>query len=237
MFILDVANKLAWAIEGTGDADTGELPKARIWGALAATDTVPKREITQWLARHRVPAGRVTFVPLPYGFRRYTNDRVRWSTDAQAPRPTACGPKADISPVLPAAQTQGARNSAIALDREGGTFLVPVVINGELTLKFTLDSGASDVSIPADVVLTLLRTGTLTHDDFLGTKTYRLADGSTIPSQTFRIRSLRVGDRVLEDVTASVAPVSGTLLLGQSFLSRFKTWSIDNERRVLLLAQ
>jgi predicted aspartyl protease len=98
-----------------------------------------------------------------------------------------------------------------------------------------LDSGAADVSIPADVVLTLMRTGTLSAADFLGNQTYRLADGSTVPSQTFRIKSLKVGDKSVENVTASIAPVEGSLLLGQSFLKRFKSWSIDNQRQVLVL--
>ena len=49
------------------------------------------------------------------------------------------------------------------------------------------------------------------------------------------IRSLRVGDKVLENVTGSVAPVAGGLLLGQSFLTRFKSWSIDNQRQALVL--
>jgi hypothetical protein len=70
---------------------------------------------------------------------------------------------------------------------------------------------------------------------FLGKRTYRLADGSTVPSQTFRIKSLKVGDKVLESVTGSIAPVEGSLLLGQSFLSRFKSWSIDNQRHLLVL--
>ena len=38
---------------------------------------------------------------------------------------------------------------------EGGTFVVPVRINDQITLKFVIDSGASDVSVPADVVMTL----------------------------------------------------------------------------------
>jgi hypothetical protein len=79
----------------------------------------------------------------------------------------------------------------------GGTFAVPVVINGAIALDFIVDSGAADVSIPADVVITLMRTGTIKESDFLGQKTYMLADGSKVPSQTFRIRSLKVGDRVL----------------------------------------
>jgi predicted aspartyl protease len=111
---------------------------------------------------------------------------------------------------------------------EGGSFVVPVRINDQITLKFVIDSGASDVSIPADVVMTLLRTGTITDADFLGTQKYRMADGSTVPSQQFVIRSLKVGDRTLNDVTGSIAPVEGSLLLGQSFLRRFKSWSIDN---------
>ena len=125
--------------------------------------------------------------------------------------------------------------SEIQLERRGGTFLVPVSINGALTLNFTIDSGASDVSIPGDVFLTLMRTGTIRSEDFLGSQTYRLADGSTVPSETFRIRSLKVGDREIENVTASVAKVEGSLLLGQSFLARFRSWSIDNERGLLLL--
>ena len=112
---------------------------------------------------------------------------------------------------------------------------MPVVINAAITLEFVVDSGAADVSIPADVVLTLMRTGTLRDTDFLGKQTYVLADGSKVPSNTFRIRSLKVGSRTLENVVGSVAPVQGTLLLGQSFLSRFKSWSIDNRKRALIL--
>jgi tetratricopeptide (TPR) repeat protein len=127
------------------------------------------------------------------------------------------------------------REILIPLQIEGGTFKVPVSINNRITLNFVLDSGAADVSIPADVVLTLIRTGTLNAADFLGKQTYRMADGSTVPSQTFRIRSLKVGDKVLENVTGSIASVEGSLLLGQSFLSRLKSWSIDNQRQVLIL--
>jgi predicted aspartyl protease len=62
-----------------------------------------------------------------------------------------------------------------------------------------------------------------------------IADGSRVKSKTFLIRSLRVGDRVLEYVTGSVAGRNGSLLLGQSFLGRFKSWLIDNGRHVLVL--
>lgn len=126
--------------------------------------------------------------------------------------------------------------AGIPVEIEGsGTFVVPVTINDTITVKFIIDTGASDVSVPADVVLTLIRTGSITRDDFLGQQRYQLADGSTVPSPVFIIRSLKVGDKVLENVRASVASVKGSLLLGQSFLNRFNSWSVDNKNRLLFL--
>jgi predicted aspartyl protease len=127
------------------------------------------------------------------------------------------------------------KRTEASLVKKGGTFEVPVLINGVIQLDFTVDSGAADVSIPADVVLVMIRTGTLKDSDFLGTQTYRLADGSTVPSHTFHIRSLKVGDRVIENIIGSVANVEGSLLLGQSFLSRFHRVSFDYSRQVMVL--
>jgi clan AA aspartic protease (TIGR02281 family) len=126
---------------------------------------------------------------------------------------------------------------SIPLVRDHGTLEAPVVINGKISLNFTIDSGASDVSIPENVFSSLTRTGTVLPQDFLGKRAYRLADGSTKVSQRFRIRSLRVGTLELRDVSASVVPSAGAPLLGQSFLSRLKSWSIDNERQVLVLTE
>jgi len=106
-------------------------------------------------------------------------------------------------------------------------YVVPVRFNDMITLSAIVDSGASDMSAPADVVLTLMRTKTITDQDFLGQQTYVLADGSKVPSQQFRIRSLKVGDKTVENVVASIASVNGEILLGQSFLNRFKSWSVD----------
>ncbi len=128
-----------------------------------------------------------------------------------------------------------ANAESIPLIREHGTFVVPVVINDKITLNFTLDSGASDVSIPAHVFSTLIRSGTISPRDFLDKRVYELADGSKQTSQRFRIRSLSVGSLELRNVVASIAPPAGPLLLGQSFLSRLMSWSIDTQRQVLLI--
>jgi hypothetical protein len=83
--------------------------------------------------------------------------------------------------------------------------------------------------------MTLIRTGTITREDYLGRETFRMADGHTEPSTILRIRSLKVGDIVVHDVQASVTDTKGALLLGQTFLARLSTWSIDNARHVLVL--
>jgi predicted aspartyl protease len=136
---------------------------------------------------------------------------------------------------LQKADAQLPNQTSISMERESGVYVVPVRFNDMITLNAIVDSGASDVSVPADVVLTLVRTKTITGQDFLGQQTYVLADGSKVPSQRFRIRSLRVGDKTLEDVVASIASVNGDILLGQSFLRRFRSWSIDNEQHMLML--
>jgi gag-polyprotein putative aspartyl protease/Sel1 repeat len=154
------------------------------------------------------------------------------------PKPQAEPAKAISPPQIDSTTTIApTRSSATSIPmlRQGGTFVVPVLINGKIELSFVVDSGAADVSIPADVVRTMIRSGTLDEKDFGATKTYILADGSRVQSRTFRIRSLKVGDRVIENVMGSEAHIAGDLLLGQSFLGKFKSWSIDNTKHALVL--
>lgn len=143
------------------------------------------------------------------------------------------------SPLLPAMAQQPRRPGSgaieVALQKQGGVNSVPVKINDAFTLDFLVDSGSASVSIPADVVQALVRLGTIAPEDFLGSHNYRLANGSILASPTFRIRSLKIGGVVLRGVTASMAPVHGRPLLGQSFLSHFHSWSIDNDRQMLVL--
>ena len=141
--------------------------------------------------------------------------------------------KADPPPQI--ASTNNSSPASVPMTQEHGIYVVPVLINNKIELNFIVDSGATDVTIPADVVRTMIRSGTLTEEDFGAKRTYILADGSRVESRTFRIRSLKVGDRVVENVMGSEAHVAGQLLLGQSFLGKFKSWSIDNTKHALVL--
>jgi peptidoglycan/xylan/chitin deacetylase (PgdA/CDA1 family) len=127
------------------------------------------------------------------------------------------------------------QTTGIEMVRENGVLKVPVQINGVISLKFVIDSGASVVQVPKDVFLTLIRTETIRERDFLPGKTFVLADGSKVKSDRFVLRSIKVGESTISDVEACVGGLDATLLLGQSFLSRFKEWKIDNNNHKLIL--
>ena len=125
---------------------------------------------------------------------------------------------------------------SIPLRREGGVLVLPVQVNARITLDFTIDSGAADVVIPADVFSTLSRTGTITSKDMMASQVYELADRSRQEARRFRIRTLKIGNLELRNIVGSVTPAGGTLLLGQSFLSHLPSWSIDNRHGLLVIA-
>ena len=145
-------------------------------------------------------------------------------------------PKIAPAPTSSPVDNQKTSSAVIArLKEDSGIFVVPVEINGAITLDFAVDSGAATVTIPADVYYTLLRTGTIKDSDVIDQRTVVLADGSQTKLPSFTIRSLKLGDKIIEDVKATVLPLEGQLLLGQSFLTRFKSWSLDNTKHVLVL--
>jgi uncharacterized protein YecT (DUF1311 family) len=89
----------------------------------------------------------------------------------------------------------GPTGEEISLKNDGGVYEVGVRINRAITLDFIVDSGASDVSIPADVAMTLARAGTISGSDFIGDREYRLGDGSTLKSERFVLRELKLALR------------------------------------------
>jgi len=157
------------------------------------------------------------------------------TTDAAASEVGSPKVAATTPPLSPVVNKKTSSVVEVPLREDSGIFVVPVEINGAITLDFAVDSGAGNVTIPADVYYTLRRTGTIKDSDIVGQRTVVLADGSQSKLPTFTIRSLRVGDKIIENVNASVLPLEGQLLLGQSFFARFKSWSLDNARRVLVL--
>jgi clan AA aspartic protease (TIGR02281 family) len=150
------------------------------------------------------------------------------------PTPTPSAQYAQPTQIAPTLPAQIARGEA-ALTQQGGTFHVQGIINGTTSLTFLIDSGAADVQIPQHVLYRLIREGSANEADIRGTRTYILADGTKQKQVVVLLKSLTVGNRTAANVLCSVGSDDDPILLGQSFLSKFKPWSIDNDRNLLVL--
>ena len=117
--------------------------------------------------------------------------------------------------------------------RMGGVFVLPAIINGGTKSYFIVDSGAANVQIPEETADEMKRAGTLTESDFLGQRRFTLADGSGLQQRVFRLKTLQIGDRSMENVLAAVGAPRSRALLGQSFLRRLSWWKIDNVKNAM----
>lgn len=124
------------------------------------------------------------------------------------------------------------RPGVIPVKYKNGTYTLNAQLNEVLAIDFIFDPGASDVSISPDVALTLLRTGTIKNEDWLPGAYYKFADGSTAKSRRFKLRSVKIGDRVIKNVACSISnSVDAPMLLGQSVLNRLGKYTFDNQNR------
>lgn len=169
--------------------------------------------------------------------------RAGWNSVYNSPQPAA---QANIPAAITANKKtniertttpQTGETIALTKDPEGDLYRVEVRINRVLTIPFILDSGASDVVLPRDVFKTLQRSGTIRQSDFIGAGTATLADGSKHPSEAYILHDVQVGNQVLHDIEAQVTPETGDPLLGQAFLKKLPTWSIDNTQPALIIGR
>jgi hypothetical protein len=154
----------------------------------------------------------------------WVNDTFSRASNTPPPLPRASNAKNPITGL-----------GQVRLVYDGGVYKIPVLINDSISLNFVLDSGAADVSIPWDVISVMIRAGDLNETDFVGKQRYVLADGSIKTSETFIIKKITVGNVTLKNILGSSTDISGSLLLGQSFLSKLAEWKIDNTNKILFL--
>ena len=128
----------------------------------------------------------------------------------------------------PCGKEREAHASVAAFHRARGVFVLPAVLNGGPEVYFVVDSGAATVQIPEETAEALRRAGTLTDADFAGQRRFVVADGRGMQLKVFRLRSLKIGERTMENVLATVGAPRSQALLGQSFLQRLSWWKVDN---------
>jgi aspartyl protease family protein len=140
-------------------------------------------------------------------------------------------------PRAPIATASLPASAEIALEHEGRGYMVTGRINGATTVKFVVDSGATYVALPQDVVDDMVKAGTVTDADMRGRATFVIANGKRHRAMQLMLRQLEVGGHVVTNVMANVVPAHAHALLGLSFLGKFKSWTLDNQRHVLVVSE
>lgn len=126
-------------------------------------------------------------------------------------------------------------SASIPMEEDGGVNYVWVTING-LRLRAVFDTGASDVSLSLTEALLLYKQGSLTIEDYVGQTNYRIANGDLVPGMVVLLKNVNIGGVELYDVRASILPEpEAPLLLGQSVFKRFRSYSIDNINKEIVL--
>jgi aspartyl protease family protein len=138
-------------------------------------------------------------------------------------------PAAPAPASAPARAGAPGREVRVAVARAGTGMLVSVRIDGSVTAPFLVDTGATDVLIPAWLAKRLgIQPGPESRS-----KTYRTANG-VVTQSTVMLRSVDLGGAVVENVPASISPSMEIGLLGLSFFNHF-TYHIDAAAGVLTL--
>ncbi len=122
----------------------------------------------------------------------------------------------------------------IKLDKESGIYYILIEISG-IKKQFVLDSGASEISLSAELEKEFITRGILTKDSYIEPALYRIADGSIVAKRRVLLKEVKVGEFTVNNVTASIGSSNIPLLLGKSFLDKFRKWTIDNESEKLIL--
>lgn len=119
----------------------------------------------------------------------------------------------------------------IPFQRHGNAMMVQVKVNDRVTAPFVVDTGASDVSIPAAVAAA----AGIQVDASTPRQVYRTANGS-VSQPVVTIDSIQAGNVRVEGLRGSISDSMGVGLLGGTFFNHF-TFQIDPAASVISLVQ
>ena len=172
------------------------------------------QDLNQVPARHRSQAQLRAMAPREAG-------RLQTYQQPAAPAPDGAAMRAGTAAPR--------REVRVAVARAGTGMIVNVLLDGSVTAPFLVDTGATDVLIPAWLAERLgIEVGPETR-----TKNYRTANG-VVSQAAVMLRSVDLGGAVVENVPASISPSMEIGLLGLSFFNHF-TYHIDAAAGVLTL--
>lgn len=123
----------------------------------------------------------------------------------------------------------------IPLRESSGVYYLPVMING-VEIEFIFDTGASMISLSGSAVQKLVSRNVISEQDITGNQIFIDANGDRNQATTVNLRKVELGSTLQRNVEAVVInSQTAECLLGQTWLKRFGKFSIDYDRRVLIL--
>lgn len=140
--------------------------------------------------------------------------------------PTNRDQQTETSNSVPAARESG-NKTIVKIKKVNGVYEIPTEING-VEMYFIFDTGAGLISISETEAIFLYKQGKLTEQDILGKANFSDANGDISEGTIINLKTVKIGNRVLENIEASVVHNLGApLLMGQSALEKFGKISID----------
>lgn len=120
--------------------------------------------------------------------------------------------------------------TTIKMEKVNGVYEIPTEID-DIPMHFIFDTGAGLISISETEATFLYKQGKLTQDDIVGNAKFTDANGDISEGTIIILKTVKLGDRILKNVQASVVHNLGApLLMGQSALEKFGKISIDYQR-------
>jgi len=206
---------------GTVERIRGLVVATLLLGAAAA-----RAEIYHW----KDPQGRVHYTQdlsqVPARQRASAEQAAAARRDTPTPVQTYRRPVTHRSPVRRAARAQPMR---IPFRKVGSSMLVMVRLNDRVTAPFIVDTGASDVAIPAAVA----RQAGIDVGPATPRVVYRTAGGA-VRQPVVVVDSVQTGEVRVEGVRGSVSDTMEVGLLGGSFFNNF-TFQINPAAQVITL--
>lgn len=95
-------------------------------------------------------------------------------------------------------------------------------VNDIMKIKYTFEQGGSSILVSHDIGLTLKSVNTIESSDYIGNNPFTFKDGTTIPSDRFKLKSLTIGGKVLKNVECIIdGNLSQQMLIGEVALSKY----------------
>jgi len=125
--------------------------------------------------------------------------------------------------------------TSFKMQLEDGVYAIHCVVNG-LPLKMIFDTGAANVCISIVEAAFMLKNGYLSVNDIYDKGSFMAANGELVEGIRINLRTIKIGDIVLDNVRATIVTTStAPLLLGQSALKRLGRFEFDYNANLITI--